>query len=96
MNVIQPTHMYIYSNIVAHNFVGDSSAPLLQTLSVDRNIRGKSSEIDIFFATPQYKPLSTNSFDIIEINIRDASGKLLPFQRGHLIITLHFKPALSK
>ena len=68
--------------------VGDVKAPLLQTL----NINGKDDKmVSRIYQTVQYVTVQHRQFDTIEIDIRDDTGRRVPFQRGKVIVTLHFR-----
>jgi hypothetical protein len=43
------------------------------------------------WAHPHYKKLVTTDFDTIEIDIRDEHGCKVSFEKGTVIVTLHFK-----
>jgi hypothetical protein len=80
--------LFVYCDLVEPVLVGDMKAPLLRTI----NIKGKDGEmINRIFQNVQYAPLQKKHFETIEINIRDDEGKPVPFERGRVIVTLHFK-----
>ena len=67
--------------------VGDVKAPLLRTVK----ITGKEGlTVNSTFQTVQYVPVQRKQFSTIEIDIRDDMGCPVPFQRGKVIVTLHF------
>ena len=37
-------------------------------------------------------PVSVNSIDTLEINIRDDTGKPIQFEAGKVLVKLHFQP----
>ena len=41
--------------------------------------------------TPQYVPVSKKEFNTVEIDIRDDTGRPVPFEFGKVITTLHFR-----
>lgn len=83
------TAFYVYSNIIQHQYVGDTLAPLLRVVP----IRGK--ERDTYrteeFRHVMYVPTINSRTDIIEIDIRRDDGQPVSFQTGKVVITLHFK-----
>lgn len=83
------TAFYVYSNIVQHQIVGDTMAPLLRVVP----IRGK--EKDTYrteeFQHVMYVPTINSRTDIFEIDIRRDDGEPVSFQTGKVVITLHFK-----
>ena len=82
-----PPQMYIYSDIVAPNFIGDVLAPLLRIVKVD----GVGKDTCQTFTEPYYIPVLKRDFETIEINIRKDDGNLVPFLSGKLNVRLHFK-----
>ena len=43
------------------------------------------------YATPQYVPVSRKEFNTVEIDIRDDTGRPVPFEFGKVVATLHFR-----
>jgi hypothetical protein len=79
---------YVYSDITEPRVVGDSMVPLLRTVP----IAGKHGESVVkYFQNIDYVPVMKKSFDTIEIDIRDDTGKHIPFEYGKLVVTLHFR-----
>ena len=79
--------LFAYCDVVAHVVVGAVKAPLLRTV----NINGRESLIvDRIFQTVQYVPIQRKKFSAIEIDVRDDTGRPIPFQLGKVIATLHF------
>ena len=80
--------LFVYCDVVEHVVVGDVKAPLLRTV----NITGKEGlTVNRIFQTVQYVPVQRKQFNTIEIDIRDDTGRPVPFQRGKVIVTLHFR-----
>lgn len=82
------TYFYIYADIVSPQVVGDIQAPLLRIVKVE----GRNGEvISHNYDRPHYVPIVRNNFQTIEIQSRLNSGDLVPFERGKLIVVLHFR-----
>ena len=80
--------LFVYCDVVEHVVVGDVKAPLVRTV----NITGKEGlTVNRSFQTVQYVPVQRKQFRTIEIDIRDDTGHPVPFQRGKVIVTLHFR-----
>ena len=80
--------LFVYCDVVEHIVVGDVKAPLLRTV----NITGKEDlTINRIFQTVQYVPVQRKQFSTIGIDIRDNTGHMVPFQRGKVLVTLHFR-----
>ena len=81
-------NLYVYCDIVEHQIVGNARAPLLRTVAV-QNRHGR--DISINYERPHYISVNRKLFQEIEIDIRDATGRKIPFQRGRVIVKLHFR-----
>jgi hypothetical protein len=83
--------MFIYSNIVEPQLVGDSLVPLLRICIPDR-----SDYVDFIsekYIRPYYIPVSIDNIEEIHIQVRTHTGGLFPFPPGApLICKLHFRP----
>ena len=80
--------IYVYCDIVQPQVVGDTNAQLLRSIPV----RGKSGDlITETFSNVQYVPIQTKSFGDIEILLRTDTGDPVSFERGKVVITLHFR-----
>lgn len=80
--------LYCYCSVVEPVFVGDVRVPLLRIVP----ITGEHGDtITQTYTAPQYMPVSNTSFDTIEINIKDDTGKPIAFERGKVVLTLHFR-----
>ena len=80
--------LYIYSDLVEPRVVGDVMAPLVRIVPV----LGKHGEnIMKSYENVHYIPLQRRSFETVEIDIKDRTGKTVPFERGTLNVTLHFR-----
>lgn len=80
-------HIFIYSDIIKRQIVGDCLCPLLRMVSVS----SKKNEAVTHEFRPYYLPLSQLEFDTIEILLCDEFGDELQFEKGQCIVTLHFR-----
>ena len=80
--------IYIYSNLIQPQLVGDVHVPLLRIVPV---LRDSGSLMYHQYDKPHYHALSCKSFQVVEIDIRDDKGRPVSFERGHVVVTLHFK-----
>lgn len=85
--------LYVYCDVLECVPVGDTMAPLLRIVAV-KGPRGEMSYTQ--YDQPRYIPLQKKAFDSIEIDIRDDTGKPIPFDTGKLIVTLHIRQARDK
>ena len=80
--------IYVYCDIVEPQIVGDTSAQLLKSIPAE----GKFGDIIAkTFTNIQYVPIRTKSFEAVEILLRNDTGDPVPFERGKVVITLHFR-----
>ena len=80
--------LYVYTDIVEAQMVGDSKVPLIRIVPVETTA---TKIVMKTFLSPQYIPVSRKQFNKIEMNIRLHTGELVPFAAGHLLVTLHFR-----
>ena len=84
--------LYVYSSIVEPRIVGDNIAPLLRVVP----ITGRHGEMATArFDHVQYIPVLSREFGSIETEIRDDTGRPVPFERGKVTVTLHFRRCSS-
>ena len=84
--------IYVYCDIVDPQVVGDTSAQLLKSIPAE----GKFGDVIAkTFTNIQYVPVQTKSFENVEVLLRNDTGDPVPFERGKVIITLHFKQKSS-
>ena len=82
--------MYIYSDIVQQSSVGDAYAQLLRNIPVEGSKKWGET-IHLPFPEPHLTPVQSRSFDIINIDIRDDTGRTIPFESGRVVVKLIFK-----
>ena len=80
--------LYVYTDIVDPQFVGDVKVPLLRIV----NIQGDyGTNVHTSFRNLQYGPVKVNSFETIEMNIKNDRNENVSFESGKSIATLHFR-----
>ena len=80
--------LYVYTNVVEPRVVGDSVVPLLRIVPLE----GKHGDmVSKSFDNVQYVPVLHKEFGTVEVDIRDDAGRSVPFERGKVTITLHFR-----
>ena len=80
--------IYVYTDVVESRIVGDSLAPLLRAFPVG-GIHGAT--VSDRFTNIHYVPLLFSHFKSIEMDIRDDTGRRVPFEYGRVTVTLHFR-----
>ena len=84
--------LYVYSSIVEPRIVGDKIALLLRIVP----ITGRHGEmVTTRFDHVQYIPVLSREFGSVETEIRDDTGRPVPFERGKMTVTLHFRRCSS-
>ena len=84
--------LYVYSSIVEPRIVGGKIAPLLRIVPIS----GRHGEmVTARFDHVQYIPLLSREFGSVETEIRDDTGRPVPFERGKVTVTLHFRRCSS-
>jgi hypothetical protein len=78
--------LYVYCPLVEPRMVGDAKVPLLRIVPVERR---DGEMITRVFGPIQYFPLLQRPFQTVEIDIKDDTGSLVPFERGRVVVTLH-------
>lgn len=80
--------LYVYTDIIADDFVGDVKIPLLRAVGIEGD-RGDFANKE--FIHPHYKPLKTGYINSIRIEVKDDTGQDIDFTVGKVICTLHFR-----
>ena len=81
--------MYIYSDIITQQFVGDRFANLLRVVPVISSI---TEELNVnIFSAPHYLDLSRNYINNIYIELKSAAGDFVIFEGGCVLCLLHFR-----
>lgn len=86
-----PSHMYVYCDLVEPQMVGDTVAPLLKIVNISTTTYVYGLHKSTSFIDPHYVPVMNRSFDSVEIDLRDSTGRHLPFHFGTSCVKLHFR-----
>ena len=82
--------MYVYTDVIEYQRVGDSFAPLLRCV----HITGENNKVvTITYDKLHYVPLTKNHITDIVIEVKTDQNKPIPFSYGKFIAKLHFRPA---
>ena len=73
--------------------VGDIKAPLLRMVDAAGYF---GDAIHILYTTPQYILVSKKEFNTVEIDVRDDTGRPVPFEFVKVIATLRFRRSRNK
>ena len=82
--------MFVYCDIIKHQYVGDVSKQLLRVVFVNNNENSQCKTYD----SPHYVPVTKNYIDSIQITIKDSFNDLFKFISGSelVLVKLHFRP----
>lgn len=80
--------IYVYCPLVEPQMVGDSRVPLVRIVPIQGSPGHVTSKE---FQPIHYVPLQQRQFQEIEIMLRDDTGNPIPFERGKVVVTLHFR-----
>ena len=81
-------NLYVYCDAAEAIPVGDINASLLRVVDAAGNVDDLTHRL---YTTPQYVPVSKKEFNTLEIDIRDDTGRSVPFDFGKVVATLHFR-----
>lgn len=82
--------IFVYSNIIQEQFVGDTKAQLLETVSIHGR-RNETLTVDI--QNPNYVNLAVSELSTINIILKNSEGENIHFTNlSKVIVKLHFKP----
>ena len=86
--------MYLYTDIVEPQLVGDSKVSLLKVIKC--KVIKVWGECDCELSQSSiYVPVNVKSFETVEIDIKDDTQEKVPFEFGKVIVTLHFRQRRS-
>ena len=88
MNMKRYTALYVYTDIIQNQLVGDVRASLLRVVPVKLKYGDTTC---VTYEQLQFLPLSRSNIQTIEINIRSDTGELVSFESGKSIVTLVFR-----
>jgi hypothetical protein len=84
-----PNMMLIYCDLIEPVVFGDTLAKVLRIVNIEKNKSfGSSSHKE--FEKIQYLPLLKKEFETISIELRDETGRFMPFEFGTVMVVLHF------
>jgi hypothetical protein len=84
-------YLMVYTDLIEQQYVGDSLAPLLRTITKTGQFNRTTEKI---FIDPHYLPVNKSYITSINIDIRDPTGKPARFENllSKVLVKLHFRP----
>ena len=86
--------LYLYSDIVEDQLIGDVFAPLLRIVHRKDRVKG-GDIISRTYENPHFVKVKMKRFDTIDMHIRRDTGEKISFQRGKVIVKLCFRSVRS-
>ena len=89
--------IFVYIDIIEHQNVGDVRAPVIKTIESERRLRNGSINTvtpihNKSYTNLDYKPILSNNIPNIHVELRNETGKLIPFTgTGKVIVILKFQ-----
>lgn len=84
--------LYVYMDCIQTQIVADTEVQLLRTIHFPSYTPNNATRVlTHIYQTPDYVPINKQYIDTIRIDIRDSSGKKIPFLAGHSLVKLHFR-----
>jgi hypothetical protein len=82
-------NIFVYTDIITYQRVGDSCVPLLRTVHID----GKDGDIvTVNYDKPHYVHVSKNYIENILVELKTDQNENIEFTYGKTIVKLHFRP----
>lgn len=87
--------LYVYTDIIEDQLVGDAFAPLLRIVHMDK--KGPSGDVTTrTYQSPHFVKVRMKHFDTITVRVRRDTGEKIRFQRGKIVAKLCFRPVRAK
>ncbi len=85
--------LFVYLDIIEYQAVGDTKAPLLQVIAVNRTHQNSQSPLETLrFTNLDFKKLLSHNIQTMRVELRTETGQLVPFEgTGKVLLTLKFK-----
>ena len=80
--------LYVYSDLAEHQLVGDTSVALLRIVPVEGEV---GTNVSRTYKQIQYVPARGGNRPTVEIDIRDDTGRPIPFDGGRVVVILHLR-----
>ena len=82
-------NIHVYTNIVNEQYIGDRMLPILKVVPLsNRDVEYVTKEFEYL----QYVRVKNTTLDEIHVQLRRDDGTLVPFERGRVMLHLHFEP----
>jgi hypothetical protein len=82
--------LFVYSNVVAPQLVGNVEAPLLRSFDLPHKAEF-GHQVTVNFEDSNYIPVAAHDFESIVVGIKNESGDSVDFKFGSSRLKLHFR-----
>lgn len=82
--------LFVYCDIIKPHLVGNSLTQLIKFVEIPNNI-DYGEQVHITYSNIEYYPLNFNEIESIEVDIKDDTGKSIPFSFAKNFVVLHLK-----
>ena len=86
--------LYLYTDIIEDQLVGDAFAPLLRIVHMDK--KGSGDVTTRTYQSPHFVKVRMKHFDTITVRVRRDTGEKIKFQRGKIVAKFCFRPVRVK
>lgn len=87
-----PPEIFVYVCVVEPQLISDSSSQVVRIVNTHGDHKTPAGSVIVReFVHRNYLPLVKNRFQTIHVELRDTTGKYIPFNFGTSSATLHFK-----
>ena len=84
-------NIFVYSDVISEQYIGDTFAPILRILPVEKE-RSTWGNLMKTYDPIYYIPVRKNRITSLKFELNNDVGENIPFsQYGHVIIILHFR-----
>lgn len=88
-----PHEMFVYCNLVAPQMVGDTFAQIVDSTAIEFDSRNDRLARETSFYPLNWVSLLQQDFRVVNVDLRDGQGELLPFAHGFSsTLVLSFRP----
>ena len=97
ISLVDHSYFFVYVDIIEHENVGDVRAPVLRVIESERRLRNGSINTVTTIHHKSYtkldnKPILSNNIQNIQVELRNETGKLIPFTGTEkIIVSLGFQ-----
>lgn len=86
-----PQQLYVHCNLIKHQISGEAEFDLLRIVPTNLSTYIYGCEATVSFNRIHYIPLVNNTIEMVQIHIKDSTGRLISFTSGSSTVVLHFK-----